>query len=110
MNVDFARATTDAGIGTRWARTRIASLEAARVHGIDPAVVRADVIELAKRFSLVTAYTSFVVVADESYAAEGVSREGEDGALPQGGTDEPLLFLIGVILCGLGACILRVTR
>jgi len=110
MDVDFARAGTDAGIGTRWARARIASLEQARVHGADPAIVRADVVELAKRFSLVTAYTSFVVVADESYAAEGVSREGEDGTLPQGGTSEPLLLAIGVILCGLGAVILRVTR
>ncbi len=110
MNVDFARATVNAGIGTRWARARIASLEQARVHGADPAIVRADVIELAKRFSLATAYTSFVVVADESYAAEGVSRDGEEGTLPQGGTHEPLLLLIGVILCGLGACTLRATR
>ncbi len=110
MNVDFARATVNAGIGTRWARARIASLEQARVHGADPAIVRADVIELAKRFSLATAYTSFVVVADESYAAEGVSRGGEDGTLPQGGTHEPLLLLIGGILCGLGACTLRATR
>jgi Ca-activated chloride channel family protein len=107
MDVDFARATPDAGIGTRWARARIAGLEQARVHGADPAIVRADVVELAKRFSLVTAYTSFVVVADESYAAEGVTRDGEDGTLPQGGTDEPLLLLIGVILCVLGIGILR---
>ncbi len=110
MNVDFALATKDAGIGTRWARAWIASLEAARVHGADPSIVRADVIELAKRFSLVTAYTSFVVVADESFTAGGVSREGDDGALPQCGTEEPLLLLIGVVLCGLSARNLRATR
>ena len=107
MDVDFAHAGRDAGIGTRWARARIAGLELSRVHGTDPAVVRADVVELAKRFSLVTAYTSFVVVADESYATEGESRQEQGGELPQGGTEEPLLFAIGVVLCGLGGCILR---
>jgi Ca-activated chloride channel family protein len=104
MDVDFARAGRNAGIGTRWARARIASLEQSRVHGADPAVVRADVLDLAKRFSLVTAYTSFVVVADESYATEDESGSGEGGELPQGGTEEPLLFAIGVVLCGLGGC------
>jgi Ca-activated chloride channel family protein len=106
MEVDFAKAGANAGIGTRWARARIASLEQSRVHGADPAVVRADVLDLAKRFSLVTAYTSFVVVADESYAAEGGPREREDGALPQGGSEEPLLLVIGAVLFGLGGCIL----
>jgi Ca-activated chloride channel family protein len=106
MDVDFARASTNAGIGTRWARARIAGLEQARVHGADPVLVRADVIDLAKRFSLVTAYTSFVVVADESYAAHGVAADGEDGALPQCGTEEPLLLVIGIALCALSGCLL----
>jgi Ca-activated chloride channel family protein len=108
MDVDFARATANAGIGTRWARARIAGLEQARVRGADPVVIRADIIDLAKRFSLVTAYTSFVVVADESYAAEAVAREGEDGVLPQGGTGEPLLLIIGLVLCALSGCLLWV--
>jgi Ca-activated chloride channel family protein len=107
MDVDFARASANAGIGTRWARARIASLELARVHGADPAVVRADVVDLAKCFSLVTAYTSFVVVADESCATEGESGNGEDGEFPQGGTDEPLLLALGAVLCVLGAFLLR---
>jgi Ca-activated chloride channel family protein len=106
MDVDFAQASRDAGIGTRWARAKIASLELARVHGADPSVVRADVVDLAKRFSLVTAYTSFVVVADESCATEGASENGENGALPQGGTEDPLWLLIGALLSGLGGCIL----
>jgi hypothetical protein len=106
MDVDFAQASRDAGIGTRWARAKIAGLELARVHGADPAVVRADVVDLAKRFSLVTAYTSFVVVADASCATDGAADNGEDGVLPQGGTDEPLWLLIGAVLSGLGSCIL----
>jgi Ca-activated chloride channel family protein len=106
MDVDFARAGRDAGIGTRWARARIASLEQARVHGADPFLVRADVVELAKAFSLVTAYTSFVVVADESFVSEAVSHEDEEGTLPQGGTGEPFLLAIGLVLSVLGGCIL----
>jgi Ca-activated chloride channel family protein len=102
MDVDFARAGANAGIGTRWARARITGLEQARVHGADPVVVRADVVELAKRFSLVTAYTSFVVVADESYAVKSDSGEREDSALPQGGTEDPLLLAIGIALSALG--------
>jgi Ca-activated chloride channel family protein len=109
MDVDFVQASRNAGIGTRWARARIADLDAQRVKGLDPAVVRADVLELAKRFSLVTAYTSFVVVADDAYAADAVSREGEDGELPQCGTDEPLLFVIGLALCGVSAFGLWIT-
>jgi Ca-activated chloride channel family protein len=106
MEVDFAQASPNAGIGTRWARAKIASLELARVHGADPAVVRADVVELAKRFSLVTPYTSFVVVADESYAGDASSDDGENGVLPQGGTEEPLWCMIGALLSGFGGCIL----
>jgi Ca-activated chloride channel family protein len=105
MDVEFARTGQDAGIGTRWARARIAGLEQSRVHGADPALVRADVVDLARRFSLVTAYTSFVVVADESYTADGLD-EDEDALLPQGGTDEPLFLAIGVALFVLGSGIL----
>jgi Ca-activated chloride channel family protein len=106
MDVDFARAGRDAGIGTRWARARIAGLEQSRVHGADPAVVRGGVIDLARRFSLVTAYTSFVVVADESCATESASQGGEDGALPQGGTLDPLLLAMGLTLSALGGLVL----
>jgi Ca-activated chloride channel family protein len=106
LEVDFARASANAGIGTRWARDRIAGLEQSRVRGADPVAVRADVVDLAKRFSLVTAYTSFVVVADDSFATEGTAHEGEAGVLPQGGSDTPLLVVIGIVLAGLGAGVL----
>ena len=101
MDVDFVHASVNVGIATRWARARIAGLEQSRVHGADPAVVKADVVDLAKRFSLVTAYTSFVVVEDESYAGD----DDVDGELPQGGTYEPLLAALGIVLCGLGGLV-----
>lgn len=103
IDVDFRAAREDSGIATRWARARIGTLENARIHGADPIVIRADVIDLAKRFRLVTPYTSFVVVADDVHADDAGD---EDGGLPQGGTDEPLLLAIGAALSALGATIL----
>ena len=41
-------------------------------------------------------------MADDSCAADAGSSEGEDGQLPQGGTDEPLLFVLGLALCAAG--------
>ncbi len=105
MDVDFAAAGANAGIGTRWARARVAALQRSRVRGVDPATVRADVIDLAKRFSLVTSYTSFVVVADDEHVSSDGPCDDEDGDLPQSGSDEPLLLLAGVILFGAGALV-----
>ena len=106
MEVDFAAAAPEAGIGTRWARARIAALEQSRLHGADPLVVRAEVVDLAKRFSLVTPYTSFVVVAEEAYAADAPSGEEKGAMLPQGGTDEPLLLAAGIALAVAGSAVL----
>jgi Ca-activated chloride channel family protein len=62
IDLPVVEAKDGSGTATRWARARIEALEDSKRTGADPAVVRTDVIELAKRFSLVTAYTSFVVV------------------------------------------------
>jgi len=102
MDVELSRAEAGSGIGTRWARARIASLEQGRVHGADPAVVRERVIDLARRFSLVTPYTSFVVVADETEA-----DEAEDADLPACGTREPLWLAAGIALVALGLLFAR---
>lgn len=107
MEVDFSGARPDAGIGTRWARARVAALERSRVRGADGATVRADVVALAERFSLVTPYTSFVVVAD--VPSESRQDDG-DGDLPQGGTGEPLRLALGIALFAAGGALLAVSR
>ncbi|HEX4826421.1 MAG TPA: VIT domain-containing protein [Candidatus Polarisedimenticolaceae bacterium] len=107
MEVALHPAVEGAGIATRWARAKIASLECARMHGADPATVKADVIALSKRFTILSPYTSFVVVADEAHQD---STPDEDGLLPQGGTLEPLLLLIGLVATAAGAIILRSAR
>jgi Ca-activated chloride channel family protein len=101
IDLPVVEAKQESGVATRWARARIEALEDSKRSGADPASVRADVIELAKRFSLVTAYTSFVVVEGEGEGEESCG-EGLD-ELPAGGTLEPLLLAIGagLTLCGL---------
>ena len=97
MEVSWSTASEGSGIATLWGRARVASLEQARVHGADPARIREDVIALAKRHSLVTPYTSFVVVADET-----LDDEDDEAELPACGTLEPLLLAIGLVLSVLG--------
>ncbi|HJQ97521.1 MAG TPA: VWA domain-containing protein, partial [Candidatus Polarisedimenticolaceae bacterium] len=95
IDLPLVEVKNGSGGATRWARARIEALEDSKREGADPAVVRADVIDLAKRFSLVTAYTSFVVVEHESEELEcECCHEGID-ELPAGGTYEPLLLAIG---------------
>ena len=107
MEVELHGAREGSGIGTRWARARVAALESARLRGADPAAVRADVIDIAKRFALVTPYTSFVVVADDEDPGEPAQGDDADGAvLPQGGTHERLLLAIGVALASAGGLLL----
>ena len=77
------------------------------MHGADAAQTKEDVVALSKRFSILSPYTSFVVVADDEYE-EGDAED--DGLLPQGGTLEPLLLLIGLVATAAGAVILRSAR
>ena len=110
METEFRAARPGATLGARWARQRVAALEHARLGGTSPSVVRADVIDLAKRFGIVTPYTSFVVVADEWHLVEGVrGGDSREGDLPQGGTDDPLLFALGALGTAAGAAILLAT-
>ena len=110
LDAAFRSVPSGSGIACRWARARVASLESARVKGADPATVRADVLALATEFSLVTSYTSFVVVADD--APIGLDDRQDEGAaeLPAGGTSEPLLVALGLGLTALGFACLAARR
>lgn len=104
IDLPIHTATPRAGIGTRWARARVESLEDARRAGADPDAVRRDVVDLAKRFSLVTAYTSFVVVEDVSPVVDGIEE------LPACGTLGPLLLNVGAALAIVGLAVLGFGR
>ena len=108
------------GVAVRWARARIESLMDGLFENADPASVRRAVIEVSTAFGIVTRYTSLVAV-EETPSAIGDARLvnvrsglpiGSTllGDLPQGGTDEPLLFLAGLVLVVTGASLLCLAR
>ncbi|OLC56508.1 MAG: marine proteobacterial sortase target protein, partial [Acidobacteria bacterium 13_1_40CM_4_69_4] len=111
----------ETGVAVRWARARVESLTDALHGNADPEAVRRAVVEVSLAFGMVTHYTSLVAV-EETSSATGVTRRvsvpsglplGSTllGDLPQGGTDEHLLFLAGIVLACSGAVLLlRVLR
>jgi Ca-activated chloride channel family protein len=73
-------------LATLWARSKIEALEDSRVFGADPDVIRAEVLELALEFSLLTRYTSLVAV-DKSPSrpgSAGLDVEAIPSLLPAG--------------------------
>lgn len=120
MPLDDLRAETphDAGVAVRWARAKIESLMQGLYVGSDPAIVRKEVVEVSKSFNLVSPYTSLVAVEEIPTANSAacpvhvgsVFPTGSEpgGELPQGGTNEPLLLLLGLALLTTGAVLLRV--
>src|SRR5437773_1470826 len=110
----------ESGVAVRWARARVESLTDALHENADPDAVRRAVIDVSTAFGIVTRYTSLVAV-EETPSASGDARLvnvrsglpiGSTllGDLPQGGTDEPLLFLAGLVLVVTGASLLCLAR
>ncbi len=81
-----------AGVGALWARARIASLMDEVTRGVDPAVIRPQVVKIALAHHLVSAYTS-LVAADVVQAT--LSRASLD--LPQTATPAALQFVLGLL-------------
>jgi Ca-activated chloride channel family protein len=102
MTLDFdTRARNGAGIATRWARRKVASLMDDLHGGADSAAVRKAVVDVAQTHHLVTRYTSLVAV-EAIVTAVGAASTAQVAnvlphgsqlmriGLPQGGTDLPL--------------------
>ena len=95
-----------AGVAVRWARARVERCMDGLIDGVDPAVVRDEVVALGLAFHLVTRYTSLVAV-DHAAVAEASERTvGLGAGLPQGGTDDPLRLRVGLGLLLAGAAVL----
>jgi Ca-activated chloride channel family protein len=98
------------GIAARWARSKVEALMESLHEGADPDGVRADVIDVALEFDLVTRYTSLVAV-EQTPTALGEARPVRlAAALPQGGTDRPLRVLTGLLLLGSSVALLALMR
>jgi Ca-activated chloride channel family protein len=100
------------GIAIRWARAKVESLIDSLHEEADPARVRAEVIDVAMVFHLVTPYTSLVAVEDVATAERrppDCTLDGSGpmcGLLPQGGTSGPLMLLVGLLLLAAGGALL----
>jgi Ca-activated chloride channel family protein len=112
------------GMGTLWARAKVASLIDSMREGAAPDQVRAQVIALAMAHRLVTRYTSFVAIERAPARPEGEPLARADiptnlpagweydkvfGELPQGATDSRFALLTG-LLCLLLAAALHFWR
>jgi Ca-activated chloride channel family protein len=117
----LGRASEGSGVGIRWARAKIGSLLDGLLEGAEPDRIRAEVIDLAKDFRLVTRYTSLVAV-EEIVSAEGPSLRASvpnvlprgsrlpGGELPRGGTHDPLKRLLGILAAIAGGLLVLATR
>lgn len=108
------------GMGTLWARAKVASLIDSMREGAAPEQVRAQVIALAMAHRLVTRYTSFVAIerAPARPVGEHLARvdlptnlpEGWEydkvfGELPQSATDSRFALLTGMLCLLLAAAL-----
>ncbi len=100
----------DSGIALRWARSRVDGLMDSLHAGADPRAVRAEVVDLALGFHLVTRYTSLVAVEEMPTALGDARTTRMAAALPTGGTDRPLKLRVGLILAALGLAALVALR
>jgi Ca-activated chloride channel family protein len=97
------------GVATRWARARVRSAHGRLHRGADADLIRAEVIDVARAFNLVTRYTSLVAVEElRTAAGEWTTRPIPTGlprgstllgaTLPQGGTSGSLMMVAGLLL------------
>lgn len=102
-------APAGSGVATRWARARVRSALDRLHQGGDPGLIRAEVIDVARAFNLVTRYTSLVAVEElRTASGEWTTRTIPSGlprgstllgaTLPQGGTNGPLMVFTGLVL------------
>ena len=109
-------AVADSGVAIRWGRAKVEALLDTLHDGATPDSVRAAVIDVSKAYGIVTPYTSLVAVEEFPTATGESSRvrvanglpagSGHPGDLPHGGTHEPILFLVGMLLALAGTVLL----
>lgn len=109
-------AVADSGVAVRWGRAKVESLLDTLHDGAVPDEVRRAVVEVSKTFGFVTPYTSLVAVEEFPTAtgdcglvrvANGLPAGSQLlGDLPQGGSDGPILFLLGMLFLFAGCVLL----
>jgi Ca-activated chloride channel family protein len=123
--VPLGRGTAGAGLGSLWAREKVATLIDRVREGAPEDEIRAQVIELATAHRLVTKYTSFVAVdktpvraatdqlklgAVPTLLPEGWEYDKVFGELPRGATDSRFALLTGMLALLLAISLLFARR
>jgi Ca-activated chloride channel homolog len=109
-------ASVDSGVAVRWGRAKVEALLDTLHDGAVPDEVRQAVVEVSKSFGIVTPYTSLVAVEEFPTATGECARVRVAGGLPAGsqllgdlpagGTDGPILFLLGMLFLFAGCVLL----
>ena len=91
---DTAEGAAHTGIGSIWARRKIAGLLDQKITGRDEALVRAEVLPLALSHQLLSPYTSFVAVEEivSRPVAEGLDSKPVASTRPRGQSDQTFAY------------------
>lgn len=123
--IPLSAAAQGAGLGSAWARAKVASLMDRIREGAPEDAIRPQVIELASAHRLVTKYTSFVAVdktparpaaealkqaAIPTLLPEGWVYDKVFGELPRGATDSRFALLSGMLSLLLAAALFLIRR
>ena len=123
--VPLRRNAQAAGMGSLWAREKVAALMDMAREGAPEESIRAQVVEIAAAHRLVTKYTSFVAVdktparpaaealklgAVPTLLPEGWEYDKVFGELPKGASDSRFLLLTGALALLLGTSLLWLRR
>jgi Ca-activated chloride channel homolog len=110
---------TATGVGTLWAKSKIATLMDGLARGEDPEAVRAGVVKVALQHHLVSAYTSLVAVDVTPTNQEATARlaviraslpANGDAMLPQTATEATLHLLLGLLALAMAAMVAVIGR
>ncbi|MEE8386473.1 MAG: hypothetical protein V3S01_11210, partial [Dehalococcoidia bacterium] len=93
-------------------RAQVASLMQDLHAGGDAETIRKEVIAVSRTFQIVTRYTSLVAVEGFPTAVDQARQVSvpNGGNLPRGGTPEPLILALAMLLAAAGGALLLLAR
>ncbi len=105
-------APDESGVAIRWGRAQVASLMQDLHAGGDAEIIRKEVIAVSRAFQIVTRYTSLVAVEEFPTAVDQARQVSipNGGRLPHGGTAEPLILALALLLTIVGGTLFLLAR
>ncbi len=105
-------APDESGVAIRWGRAQVDSLMQDLHAGGDAETIRKEVIAVSRTFQIVTRYTSLVAVEEFPSAVDQARQVSvpNGGRLPRGGTAEPLILALALLLTIAGGTLFLLAR